>query len=180
MSEQAAAQACLPGSHLDGATIGPPGQEKLVVAELSTEGVPQPRSFGDWTTPPWPAELPVRGVHGQPGQAVLFVERLVHATLPWKGRGERRSLFYSAPHHLQHHVLSTVDARLTRGDCAGTEYVQRGMHYQDRIYDRDAPGLSEEQRQVLSLPPVWHNESRHHRSPFTAPPEGLEGGAAKL
>ena len=94
MSEQAAAQACLPGSHLDGATIGPPGQEKLVVAELSTEGVPQPRSFGDWTTPPWPAELPVRGVHGQPGQAVLFVERLVHATLPWKGRGERRSLFY--------------------------------------------------------------------------------------
>ena len=97
MSEQAAAQACLPGSHLDGATIGPPGQEKLVVAELSTEGVPQPRSFGDWTTPPWPAELPVRGVHGQPGQAVLFVERLGYATLPWKGRGERRSLFYSAP-----------------------------------------------------------------------------------
>ena len=54
------------------------------------------------------------------------------------------------------------------------------MHYQDRIYDRDAPGLSEEQREVLSLPPVWHNESRHHLSPFTAPPEGSGGGAAKL
>ena len=64
--------------------------------------------------------------------------------------------------------------------CSGTEYVQRGMHYQDRIYDPDAPGLSEEQREVLSLPPVWHNESRHHLSPFTAPPKGSDGGAAKL
>jgi hypothetical protein len=44
----------------------------------------------------------VRAVAGQPGQAVLFVERLVHATMPWKGRGQRRSLFF--------------------------KYVQKGMH----------------------------------------------------
>jgi hypothetical protein len=42
--------ACLPGSHLDGATVGPPGQEKPVVHEINTEGiVPQPTSWGDWT-----------------------------------------------------------------------------------------------------------------------------------
>ncbi len=96
--------ACLPGSHLDGATVGPPGQEKPVVHEIMREGiVPQPKSWGDWTPAgSWPHDLPVRAVAGQPGQAVLFVERLVHATMPWKGRGERRSLFF--------------------------KYVQRGMH----------------------------------------------------
>lgn len=42
--------ACLPGSHLDGATVGPPGREKPVVHEIMGEGiVPQPKAWGDWT-----------------------------------------------------------------------------------------------------------------------------------
>ena len=89
--------ACLPGSHLDGAKVGPPGSEMPVQHEINQDGVPQPNgsAWGDWAPAGrWPSDLPVQSVAGQPGQAVLFVERLVHATMPWKGKGERRSLFF--------------------------------------------------------------------------------------
>lgn len=71
---------CLPGSHLPGARIGPQ-------AEAVTN-----QHFA-WGKPPFADELGVRRVEGQAGDCVLFTERLVHTTLPWVGRGERRSLF---------------------------------------------------------------------------------------
>jgi hypothetical protein len=71
----------------------------------------------------------VTRVEGQPGQAIIFSERLMHTTVPWRGAGERRSLFF--------------------------KYVSPGMHYQDRKYNTELPGLSEEQRAVLSYPKAW-------------------------
>ena len=116
--------ACLPGSHLDGATVGPPGQEKPVVHEIMREGiVPQPKSWGDWTPAgAWPDDLPVRSVTGQPGQAVLFVERLVHATMPWKGRGERRSLFFKYVQRGMHCALGNMPFQPPFYFCSSTEH----------------------------------------------------------
>ncbi len=36
----------------------------------------------------------MRAVTGPAGTAVIFTEALTHGTLPWKGKGERRTLFY--------------------------------------------------------------------------------------
>ena len=71
------------GSHLSGAKIGP---EKA--SPLGAGHVP-------WGKPPWTPDVDsdVTRVEGQPGDCVLFTERLVHTTVPWTGRGERRSLF---------------------------------------------------------------------------------------
>jgi Phytanoyl-CoA dioxygenase (PhyH) len=41
----------------------------------------------------------VRAVTGRAGTAVVFTEALTHGTLPWRGAGERRTLFYKfSPH----------------------------------------------------------------------------------
>ncbi len=41
----------------------------------------------------------MRAVTGPAGTAVIFTEALTHGTLPWKGKGERRTLFYKfSPH----------------------------------------------------------------------------------
>jgi hypothetical protein len=37
----------------------------------------------------------------------------------------------------------------------------------DRLYDRDAPDLDDVQREVCTLPKIWHNQSKHPRSPYT-------------
>ena len=39
-------------------------------------------------------ELFVRKVTGEAGTAIIFTEALTHGTLPWYGKGERRTLFY--------------------------------------------------------------------------------------
>ena len=49
-----------------------------------------------------------RGIHplvkrmgGKAGSAIMFTEALTHGTLPWTGRGERRTLFMKiSPHPL--------------------------------------------------------------------------------
>jgi hypothetical protein len=41
----------------------------------------------------------MRAVTGPAGTAVIFTEALTHGTLPWRGKGERRTLFYKfSPH----------------------------------------------------------------------------------
>lgn len=41
----------------------------------------------------------MRAVTGPAGTAVIFTEALTHGTLPWQGKGERRTLFYKfSPH----------------------------------------------------------------------------------
>jgi hypothetical protein len=41
----------------------------------------------------------MRAVTGPAGTAILFTEALTHGTLPWRGAGERRTLFYKySPH----------------------------------------------------------------------------------
>jgi len=43
----------------------------------------------------------VRAVTGPAGTAVIFTEALTHGTLPWRGQGERRTLFFKySPHPL--------------------------------------------------------------------------------
>ncbi len=54
-----------------------------------------PREWRDLTQTP---EF-VRKVTGPAGTAILFTEALTHGTLPWRGRGERRTLFFKySPH----------------------------------------------------------------------------------
>eukprot|EP01051_Picozoa_sp_SAG22_P021404 SAG22_NODE_4712_length_1183_cov_1.110701_1_plen_50_part_10 len=50
----------------------------------------------------------------------------MHSTVPWTGTGARRSLFL--------------------------KYVGYGLHYTDRRYDSEQPGLSALQKEVLSYP----------------------------
>lgn len=69
----------------------------------------------------------VQAVTGPAGTAILFTEALTHGTLPWHGRGERRTLFYKySPHALS---------------WAACYY-----------HPDDYPGLNERQRAVLEPP----------------------------
>lgn len=126
---------CVAGSHLPGARIGPDRSSPLGAGHVP------------WGRPPWTPEVDrcVTRVEGQPGQAIIFTERLVHTTLPWTGRGERRSLFL--------------------------KYCPYGLHYTDQRYDTTLPGLSEEQRQIMSYPDgdVFLNEARNKKSPYYVP-----------
>jgi ectoine hydroxylase-related dioxygenase (phytanoyl-CoA dioxygenase family) len=69
----------------------------------------------------------VRQIAAPAGSAVIFTEALTHGTLPWKGAGERRTLFY--------------------------KYSPRSISWSARYYDaRDFVGLSEAQRGMLEAP----------------------------
>lgn len=142
---------CIAGSHRNDALIGP-----------NSDQSPLGAGHVAWGKPPWPPEVArdVTRVEGQPGQAVIFTERLVHSTIPWRGAGSRRSLFL--------------------------KYVPYGMHYTDRRYDTEAPGLTPLQREVCSYPEggIFFDEARNAKSPFfdpdTALPEWEALPAAKL
>eukprot|EP01052_Picozoa_sp_SAG31_P034696 SAG31_NODE_4090_length_3600_cov_4.861183_3_plen_188_part_00 len=121
---------CIAGSHRNAALIGPNKEPPLGAGHVA------------WGKPPWPPEVAseVTRVEGQPGDAILFTERLVHSTVPWVGHGQRRTLFF--------------------------KYVGYGLHYTDRRYDNEQPGLSDLQRQVLSYPDLFLNEARNAQSPY--------------
>ena len=76
-------------------------------------------SHEDWQLPPWDERVPVRAVEGQAGDCVIctalppclrsrnaeaelkvpawvcaVTEKLSHSTVPWAGKGERRTAFY--------------------------------------------------------------------------------------
>ena len=100
------AQGCIAGSHRPDALVGPDKTSPLGAGHVP------------WGVPPWPPEVDcdVTRVRGQPGDCgaahsppatrlalwpgltsrllrwgpVFFTERLVHSTVPWTGKGERR------------------------------------------------------------------------------------------
>jgi len=90
----------------------------------------------DWTSklPNWDVDVPVQRVEAKAGDCILFSEKLKHGTIPWSGRGERRTLFY--------------------------KYVPFGMHHGDAGYDTNDPELTERQKRILEFSPYWFNEPR--------------------
>ena len=77
----------------------------------------------------WDESVPVEVLALSPGDCLLFTEKLSHATAPWTGRGERRTLFY--------------------------KYVSYGQHHTDRGYDVCDPLLSPRQRDMVGFPEMW-------------------------
>ncbi len=83
----------------------------------------------DWRNLENPASCVV-SVTGPAGTAVIFTEALTHGPLPWRGAGERRTLFFKyCPHP-----------------------VAWSRHY---YQPDDYEGLTEEQRRILSTPGVY-------------------------
>jgi hypothetical protein len=69
----------------------------------------------------------VRAVTGPAGTAIIFTEAMTHGTLPWRGAGERRTLFL--------------------------KYDPGAYAWGAAFYDRDRwPDLSERQRAILESP----------------------------
>ena len=69
----------------------------------------------------------VRAVTGPAGTAIVFTEAMTHGTLPWRGAGERRTLFF--------------------------KYDPGPYAYGAAFYDRDRwPDLTERQRAILKRP----------------------------
>ncbi len=85
--------ACIPGSHKANYPL-PPSFESALEGELR----------------PWIAPVPAPA-----GTALLFTEALTHGTLPWRGAGERRTLFYKYAPHAVAWSRSTYDASAFRG-----------------------------------------------------------------
>ena len=69
----------------------------------------------------------VRAVTGPAGTAIVFTEAMTHGTLPWRGTGERRTMFF--------------------------KYDPGPYAYGAAFYDRDRwPDLTERQRAILESP----------------------------
>lgn len=97
---------CIPGSH--------------------KSNYPTPK---DWLDLENPASC-VTAVPGKAGSAVIFTEALTHGTLPWRGAGERRTLFLKyCPKHM-----------------AWSRNYPNGS---------DQGGMTEDQRRVLRTPGIW-------------------------
>ncbi|MCL4505964.1 MAG: phytanoyl-CoA dioxygenase family protein, partial [Chloroflexi bacterium] len=69
----------------------------------------------------------MRAITGPAGSAIIFTEALTHGTLPWKGQGERRTIFYKySPHPVSW----------------AAHYIDAGRY----------PDLTERQRAILEAP----------------------------
>ncbi len=69
----------------------------------------------------------VRAVTGPAGTAIIFTEAMTHGTLPWRGAGERRTLFF--------------------------KYDPGAYAWGAAFYDRDRwPDLTPRQRAILESP----------------------------
>lgn len=80
----------------------------------------------DWRDLQNPAPC-VTAVTGKAGTAILFTEALTHGPLPWRGKGERRTLFY--------------------------KYSPSALSWAATYYDASKyPGLTERQRAILEAP----------------------------
>lgn len=93
----------------------------------------------EWTSqlPNWDQDVPVHRVEAKAGDCILFTEKLKHGTIPWSGKGERRTLFY--------------------------KYVPFGMHHGDVGYDTNDPELTERQKSILEFSECWFNEPREDK-----------------
>jgi hypothetical protein len=99
--------ACVPGSH--------------------KSAFPFPDNWKDLSDPP----SCVRRVTGPAGSAIVFTEALVHGTLPWRGKGERRTVFY--------------------------KYSPRPLAWSKTFYDSaQYPDLNDRQRDLLTSPGIEH------------------------
>ena len=89
-------------------------------------------THADWRLPPWPANVPVRGVDMRAGDVIVFSEKLSHTTVPYVGSSGRATIFYKfAPH---------------------------GLHHADKAYRWwEHSDLTKEEIMLLSLPPKWYN-----------------------
>lgn len=65
----------------------------------------------------------VQPVVGPAGTAILFTEALTHGTLPWRGRDERRTLFYK----YSPHSMSWVATYYNADDYEGLTERQRAL-----------------------------------------------------
>ena len=72
----------------------------------------------------------------QPGDCLIFTEKLLHATSPYTGDGQRRTLFYK---YLPYGVLR-------QDEKAGGERKR---------YDLTHPCISEAQKLILGWPDEW-------------------------
>ena len=95
------------GSHIDGARIGP------------ANDLAAGKGHVPWGVPPWNDEVDptVTRIEGQPGQAIIFTERLVHTTVPGTGKGERRSLFFKYGRSTSNLPLLAIYETLSDADC---------------------------------------------------------------
>ncbi|MBV9849805.1 MAG: phytanoyl-CoA dioxygenase family protein [Armatimonadetes bacterium] len=71
----------------------------------------------------------VQAVTGPAGSAVIFTEALTHGTMPWRGLGERRTLFL--------------------------KYCPRPVAWSRRGYPAEDPALTGSQRRILASPGVY-------------------------
>jgi ectoine hydroxylase-related dioxygenase (phytanoyl-CoA dioxygenase family) len=96
----------------------------------------------------WPVDVPIHRLELRAGDALVFTERLTHSTVPWRGGGDRRTLFF--------------------------KYVQRDMKWsKGGQYDELDPDLTPKERDVLSCPERFANEGmeRGQGQPPTVGPE---------
>lgn len=79
---------------------------------------------------------------------LLFSERMTHSTVPWRGAGDRRTIFF--------------------------KYVQRDMAWSaGKLYDEEHADLTDEQRELVRCPEFYYNEGmeRGQGQPPTTGPE---------
>ena len=118
----------MPGSHRpdfrwpDGSTVLSKQKE-----EEEAGNAPQAWGFPEGLF--WPEELGVRRIEGKAGECIVFSEKLKHATCPWTGKGQRRTVFM--------------------------KYSPFGMHHGDRGYDIRDIGLTAAEAQRVAFPERW-------------------------
>ena len=69
-----------------------PGQPYELVPMLSPEAAREAAAASDW-----PADIPIHRLELQAGDCVVFSERLTHSTVPWVGKGDRKTVVSTAP-----------------------------------------------------------------------------------
>jgi hypothetical protein len=102
--------------------------------------------------------------------------RLVHSTLPWKGAGERRSLFIKYVPYGTHYQYTEYDMTLpgrVRSNCrfsnrdtlsvrkSGAKWMGCGTKRQ--CYRTLLPGLGKAELECMEYPEAWLNGPARHR-----------------
>ena len=135
-----------------------PGQPYELIPMLSREAAREAAAASDW-----PADIPIHRLELQAGDCAVFSERLTHSTVPWVGKGDRKTVFMK---YVQHEMKWSSSA----GDA--------------QLYDLEHPDFTPEQRHVLETPKVFANEGMERAAgqPPTVGPESpwtwKERGAA--
>ena len=70
-----------------------PGQPYELVPMLS----PQAAREAAAAASDWPADIPIHRLELQAGDCAVFSERLTHSTVPWVGKGDRKTVVSTAP-----------------------------------------------------------------------------------